>query len=49
MAVDYFHGRLPVPNSRYIGTYPAHEHEMFTEHFSGLLALWVQDETHRLR
>jgi hypothetical protein len=30
-------------------TYPAHEHEMFTEHFGGLLALWVQDESRRLQ
>jgi hypothetical protein len=29
-------------------TYPAHEHEMFVEHFRGLLALWARDETRRL-
>jgi len=30
------------------GTYPAHEHEEFLDHFRGLLGLWVRDESARL-
>ncbi|HEV2371122.1 MAG TPA: hypothetical protein VGS19_03040 [Streptosporangiaceae bacterium] len=30
-------------------TYPAHEHDRFIAHLRGLLSLWVQDETTRLR
>ena len=29
--------------------YPAHEHEQFTAHLRGLITLWVDDETARLR
>jgi hypothetical protein len=29
--------------------YPAHEHEQFVAHLRGLLALWVKDETTRLK
>ena len=29
--------------------YPASEHDQFIAHFRGLLGLWVQDETTRLR
>jgi hypothetical protein len=30
-------------------TYPAHEHDLFVDHFRGLLGLWVHDESARLR
>jgi hypothetical protein len=30
-------------------TYPAHEHDQFIAHLRGLVALWVADETARLR
>ena len=50
MALEWFSG--PELDAVIVETvtamFPAHEQEMFVEHYRGLLALWCRDETHRL-